>query len=414
MRERINKIFSNRAIYVAVSIVAAFTLWVYVTNVDNQNMERTIFDIKVNFTGKETLLSKGYVIDDSDNYSVSLTLLGRRDAILKLKNSNIDVNVDVSDLASSGTFARFYTVALPSIVNYNDVYILKKNPEYVNVKVNKFVTKSVNIKGSFAGTLKPGYEAKSIVFSQDTISVSGPEPVVSRIAYAEVKIRQNEVDKTINQSFSYVLTDNNGSQVPMDGLIVNVKSVEATMPVVMVKKVPLTIKLNAGGGAAEKNVKYSVEPQTITLSGDPEAIEKISEISLKTYNIGEIVSEQSEYLNIPIPEGTVNVSEVDKAKVSVSVVGLNTRSITVSNIKITNVYTGHKATLVTKEFSVTLRGEPAALDAINPDNVTVILDLTQLGQSVGRYSVPAKIEVSGTDKVGAIGSYTAIVTLEGA
>ncbi len=396
----------------AVSVIAAFTLWVYVTNVDNQNMERTIFDINVNFTGKDTLLSKGYVIDDSNSYSVSLNLLGRRDAILKLRNSNIDINVDVSDIASSGSFDRFYSVSFPSSINPSEVYILRKNPEYVTVKVNKLVTKTVNVKGSFSGTLKPGYEARPVELSQDTVTVSGPENIVSRIAYADVRIYQTDVDRTIKQRFSYVFRDSNGNEVPMDRLSANVKSVEANMPVLMVKKVPLTIKLSAGGGAAEKNVRYTVEPQTITISGNPELIEKINEISLKTYNIGEIITEQSEYVDIPVPEGVANVSGASKAKVSVSVVGLATRELTVSNIKVINVYAGHKATVVTREISVTLRGDSAALDAVTSDSVTAILDLSELGQSVGRYPVPAKIEVAGTDKVGAIGSYTAIVALE--
>ncbi len=412
LRERINKLFDNKVLYLVISIVAAFSLWVYVTNVDNQNTETTILGIGVKFTGKEALEARGLVIDDSYNYSVSISVLGKRDAVLRLRNTNISINVDVSDISSAGTYDKFYSVALPSSVNSNEVYILRKDPEYVIIRVNQYISKSVSVKGGFSGTMKEGFEAKELTYSPSAITVSGPENIVARISSAYVKLSKNDVAGYVTETLPYVFLDQDGNEVSTDKLSVSNRAVEVTMPVIQTKKVALTVKLNPGGGAAESNVKYTIEPKTITLSGDPEVLGKLNEISLKTYNLAEVYADESETCVIPIPSGLSNVSGTTSAAVGISVTGLVTKDITVTNIKIQNVYAGHKATLAAKDISVTIRGEQSAIDAVTADNITAVIDLSELGQSVGKYSVPAKIEISGSSKVGAIGAYTASVVLE--
>lgn len=412
LRERISKIFSNKTLYLVISVIAAITLWVYVTNIDNQNMETTIIGINVNFQGVDELMQRGLVIDESYNYSVSLRVLGKRDTVLKLKNTNISVTVDVSDINEAGSYDKLYSVALPSNVNTNDVYILKKTPDYVSVKINQYSTKTVDIKGAFTGTMKEGYQKGNFEFSPGNITVTGPEDVVARISYAWVELDQKDVSRAINQKLAYVFKDKSGYDISMNKLSVNVKTVDVNMPVILVKKVPLTLKFNSGGGADERNLKYSILPQTITLSGDPETLEKITEIPLKTYDIADIYTELNENCEIAIPKGMTNVSEVNKAAVKIEVAGLATKDIKVSNIQVQNVYSAHKATLVTKEIDVTLRGSQSDLDKITADNITAVIDLKELGQSVGRYSVTAKIVVSSSYNVGAIGTYSVVLTLE--
>lgn len=412
LRERINSIFNNKVLYLVISIVAAFSLWVYVTNVDNQNTETTIRGIAVNFVGREALEAKGLVIDDNSDYSVALRFLGKRDTVLRLRNTNININIDVSDITTAGTFDKFYSVSMPSSVNSNEVYVLKKDPEYVTVRVIQYVSKTVGVKGGFSGTMKEGFEAKPLTFAPASITVRGPEEIVSRVSYAYVKLSQSDVAGNVLKSLPFVLMDKDGVEISTNKLSVSNKAVEVTLPVIQTKRVALALKLNPGGGADASNVKYLIDPKTITLSGDPEVLGKINELYIKTYNLAELFSDDSVNCEIPIPSGLTNVTGIKSALVSISVTGLATKDINVSNIKIQNVYAGHKATLATKDISVTIRGEKSAIEAVTADNIMVIIDLNELGQSVGKYSVPVKIEISGASKVGAIGTYTASVILE--
>jgi hypothetical protein len=51
------------------------------------------------------------------------------------------------------------------------------------------------------------------------------------------------------------------------------------------------------------------------------------------------------------------------------------------------------------------------VDSVKPSDITVTADLSDLGQTTGRYSVAADISISGNKNVGAVGTYNVVVTL---
>ena len=412
LRERINRVLTSKTFYVAFSIIAAVLLWFYVSSVENKDEDVTISNIPVTFIGQEDLFAtRSLIVSDNREYTVSLRIMGKRNTISKLSRSNIAINVDISDIKTPGTYTRLFSVVLPSNINTGDVYILNRTPEYITVEINKYITKSIEIEGIFDGSVRDGYMAEPLLFEPETITVGGPEDVVSRIDHAWVILEHDDISETITQSLGYVFVDVNGNEVSLKGLDVDTPSVTVTLPVVRVKDVKLTVRLIPGGGATEDDVDLSISPEVITLSGEDEILEGLNEIVLDVYDLSEMTGRISKKYSIPIPHGLTNLSGETEAIVSASITGLYTKKFVVSNIKLANVSEGYKATPVTQFIEVTIRGPWEAVEAVKASDITVIADLRDLGQTTGRYSVEADITIAGNDRVGAVGTYNVVVTI---
>jgi len=412
LRERINKIFGSKTFYVVFSIIAAILLWFYVSSVENKDDDVTISNIAVTFVGQEDLFTtRSLVVNDNREYTVSLRIMGKRNTVSKLSRSNIAINVDISDIKTAGTYNRLFSVVLPSNINTGDVYILSRTPEYITVEVDKYITRSVNIEGMFDGSVMDGYMAEPLIFEPETITVGGSEDIVSRIDHAWVVMDRDDIDETITQSLSYVFVDENGGEIPLSGLDVDSPKISVTLPIVMVKDVKLTVRLVPGGGATENDVELSISPEVVTLSGEADILEGLNEIVLDIYNLEDLTGKISKTYNIPIPNGLTNLSGETEATVNASISGLYTKKLVVSNIKLANVFAGYKATAVTQFIEVTIRGPWDAVDSVKASDITVTANLSDLGQTTGRYSVEADVSISGNESVGAVGAYNVVVTL---
>lgn len=62
-KKRASKILNNRITYIILSVIVACCLWLYVVSVENPEVEATITNIPVTFSGEEDLLSdRGFMI----------------------------------------------------------------------------------------------------------------------------------------------------------------------------------------------------------------------------------------------------------------------------------------------------------------------------------------------------------------
>jgi hypothetical protein len=81
-----------------------------------------------------------------------------------------------------------------------------------------------------------------------------------------------------------------------------------------------------------------------------------------------------------LPAGVTNRTMVGVDNIvtaTISFPDLKTATYTVTNIQAVNVPAGMSFELVTKQFSVTLRGPKALIDAIQPEAITAYLDVAE-------------------------------------
>ncbi len=405
-------ILDSKFLWVVVSLLASVLLWVYVTTSEGDVIERTFDGVQVVFKGEENLLEKyELVISNVSSNTVSVRIRATRREIAKLSSTQITAVVDVSKFSSKGIYNSSLELEFPQGSDKSSIDIVNILPGNISFNIDKTSTKTVELEGSFVGTVAEGYAAHPIEFDPQTVTISGPESEISKVAYAWVEVDRDDVSKTIQFVSSYVLKDSDGNDVDLGNITLGDETVSVTVPVTSTKEVPLTVDLVEGGGATSENVKITCEPSTITIAGDAETLEGINKIVLGTVDLTSFASSFEDSFNIVLDNDISNVTGITEVKVTVEVIGLETKKFNVTNITTINGTNGKKATVVTENVEVTLRGKSNVLSKIAANNIRVVADLSDIGSTTGVFQPPAKVYVDGFTGVGAIGEYSVYVKI---
>ena len=256
-----------------------------------------------------------------------------------------------------------------------------------------------------------GYTAEMPVFEPSAITITGPEVYINSVSYAWVTFGEDGITSTYSVDTGYTLMDSNGDECSTTGITCSTDTVKATLPLLMVKEVPLTVDTIEGAGATSANTVIKIEPSSITLAGDTSILAGMNKIVLGTIDLTDFTDAFQNTYSIVLDNEVRNLTGITEAKVTVEIIGLETRDFTVTNLSCINDTEGYKSTIITESLTVTLRGTKEQLDAIQSENIRAVADLKDFKESSGTYMVPAKVYVAGYDDVGAIGDVTMSVEI---
>ena len=398
-----------------VSVLAAMCLWVYVMTVVNPDVDLVIGNIPVTFSGAEVLQEDhGLVITGDYQEFVSVHFYGKNADLKTLDQHKDEIKavVDVSKVRSTKEYTMTYDITLPSAVSASSITRADKTPTSITFTVERQIRKSVEVKGDFSNVrIAEGFMLDSTSFDYDSITVEGPESIVGTIDCAQVTLDRSNVDKTITETVSYVLLDKDGNQVDTSELTLSADAVEVTMKIVKYKVVPLEVEFIDGGGATSSDVSYTIDPETITLSGDATALEGVNTILLDNIDLSAIMKNEDTVLRqIIIPNNATNVSGEQEAKITLRIKNKEISTIRSSNITFTGVTEGLEAKSIAQQLQVTYRASSEDVKRISANNVRIVADMTEFTQP-GTYQVPVEVYFDGFSGAGVIGDYTVAVTL---
>ncbi len=401
---RMRNLYNNRIFWMVISLLASLAIWVYITSVDSDEYKQTFRGVRVELVGEDVLReSKGLVVTDLDTNSVTVDLVGPRRVIASLDSDDIVAQVDVSKLSQAAYTSLQYTLTYPDKTDTGSIQTVRKSPETVNFMVSAQTSKTVQVRGSFEGQLAEGYTAEIPVFEPSTITIYGPEAYIKNVSYAWVTFGKDNVDSTYSVETGYTLMNENGEECSTTGITCSADVVKATLPLLTKKEVPLSVDLIEGAGATSKNTKVTIEPESITLAGDSSILDGLNKITIATIDLTDFGRSFTDTFTIPLNDEIKNLTGVSEATVTVEIVGLETRTFTVKNIRCTNVTDGYVADIISESITVTLRGPAEQLDQVQTENLQAVADLIDYKGSTGAYMPEVKIYVDGFTDVGAIG-----------
>lgn len=413
MKNTMRKLYDSRAFWVIVSLITSLVFWIYVSSVETEEFKQTFRGVKVELVG-ETLLrdSKNLVITDLDTNTVTIEVVGPRRVVAGLDNDEIVAQVDVSKLSRSAYTSQQYTVVFPDGTETGNLMVTRKMPETVNFLISPQTSKSIQVRGSFDGTLAEGYTAQTPVFEPSVITVMGSEAYLKNVEYAWVTFSKEDVSSTYSVETGFTLMNADNEPCSTTGITFSDDVVTATLPLLMLKEVKLDVNLIEGAGATTENTKISIEPESVVLAGDSKLLEGMNKIVLATIDLTDFSTSFEESYTIPLDNELTSTTGVTNANVSVEISGLETKSFQVSNISCTNVTDGFSAEIITQSLDVTLRGDTETLAQIKNENIRAVADLTDMNESTGTYMPKVKIYVDGFKNVGAIGENSITIEIE--
>ena len=272
--------------------------------------------------------------------------------------------------------------------------------------VSAQTSKSIQVRGSFDGSLAEGYTAEMPVFEPSTITITGSEAYLKDVEYAWVTFSKENVDSTYSVETGFTLMDANNEPCSTTGISFSTDVVTATLPLLTLKEVNLDVNIIEGAGATKANTKITIDPVSVTLAGDSSLLAGMNKIILATIDLTDFSSTFTETYTIPIDNELKNTTGVTKATVTVEIVGLETKTFRVTNFSCINAAEGYEADIITESKEITLRGTPEALAQIKDENIRAVADLTDYKESTGTYMPQVRVYVDGFTDVGAIGENT--------
>lgn len=372
------------------SLLVAFGLWMYVITEVSPGSETTIDEIPLIAQGETLLNERGLMITNWSSTTVDLTLSGNRSDLNELNRSNITLMVDLSSISEPGVHKIDFKTGYPGNTASNAFTRESQYPESIFITVERRDTKNVPVTPVYEGESPKGYVSRKgdIVLDNKSITVTGPESVVSQIDKAVISIDLAEQTESISQNYRYTLCDQEGNPVDSEMITVNVEEVHVDLTIQRIKQVTLDVTFINGGGATEDDVIYEIDPQTIQITGSDAALEQVGDVLI----LGEIDLadyETASQITFEIPPfiGVTNESGKTEATVDLRFKGLSTKEITIEEFATVNVPAEFEAMIITEQLTILVRGPSDIVSKLTAKDVVATVDFTGMGEGVSTYQV---------------------------
>lgn len=409
----LGKLRESRWVFILLSIILAVIFWAYVRGVVDPDDSTTLHNVRLEVTGTSVLTGQGLTVSGLSQETVDLHVEAPSSVINNLVRYREDIYVplDVSRCTEGENRVTVGQPVWPTNFNTDEVVLQGKEPGVITVEVDRLYTNTFEVEFQLDGQVADGYQMGTPAIEPERVTVSGPVEQVNKIAHVVAVLESEELSEQFSGDLPLTLWDAEGNELTDLEITLNTETAYVVVPVVVVKEVPLTVEVKAGGGATPQDAVVTIDPLTVTVSGQEEDIQELTEISLGEINLATVVGTNTFQLPITLDASLENVSGEMSATVTVSVQGLSTTALDVDNITMSPAPDGYTATLVTHVKEVVIRGKEEDLAAINASQIRIVADLSNV-TTTGMLSVPARVYLDASSAVGVIGEYTVVVNVE--
>ncbi|OUQ80571.1 CdaR family protein [Flavonifractor sp. An100] len=397
--------------YVLMSVVLAVLFWFYVrTDLDPAD-STWINNIPVEITGSTVLTRQNLTVSDLSSETVSVRFQAATSVINSLvrNREDISVTIDVSKCVE-GENKLTYKINYPLNVNPENVNPIDQKPDMITVTVDKLYTSTFPVEFQLKGKVADGYQAGTPAISPETVVVSGSMEQVSQVAKVVAILEDEELDEQFSGDLPLTLLDSEGNVLTDLDVTLDSETAYVVVPVVVLKEIPLTVEFIPGGGATEDDITYEFDYDTITVAGAKEDISDLTELSLGSIDLSKVIGSNTFTFPVDLSPNLENVSGITSVTVTVTVNGLATRALDVTNISLINKPEGYTVTSATQSRTVFIRGKEEDLTNIDASQLRIVADVSNY-TSVGTYSVMAKVYLDTSSTVGVIGEYSISVNV---
>lgn len=363
------------------SLLSALLLWIYVTGVENQDVEETFRNIPVEVRHSNVLKDNyGLTMITSSQLFTDVTLSGRRSDLNKLKNEDIAVYLDLSAVEEAGDKSLpLKHDPLPTGITY-----ISSSTETVMVTVDKIIDKEFEITANANYIISSSYDVEDAIVTDSesnelrAVRVSGPQKEIDSIATIRADVDFGEIDSTTEAKTNLVMYDSLGTPIVSNKLTLSHTSVKVKIPVYTEKKLKLTVE-QAYGTFSEDQIKFRINPSEIAVKGDPKVLSKMDTLMLDAVNEKQIglYRTGSYKITIKVPEGMTITSNHSVANVTATLSdGVNKNTLDFPTSDITLKHLDENLECSFKEEEITLTAFNATESTLDEKDVNVILDLT--------------------------------------
>lgn len=397
------------------SLILAFGLWWYVISVVSPGFTDTVYNIPVVLDGESALNDKGFMITGMSVNKVALKISGNRSNVVKINADNTTVRVDVSKVNEVGTqIPMSFTPSFARDFNTAAVNVELSQPSVIYLNVSKFLAKEVPVEVRWIGSAGDGFitDRENRVLDHGVVSVSGPEEVVDSITKAVIDVDLTGRTESISENFTYTLCDENDAPVDAQLVTTDVESIRLDVKIQIVREINLICNVVEGGGARQSDVTVALNRTTLRVAGSESALDSLGDtFVVGTINLADITHSGTVNLPINLPGGIRNLTGENEVTAEVTISGLSTKELTLTNIRAVNAPAGTTADIITKSMVVTVRGTISDVSRVIAQSIRVVVDLTDAQVGTDTYK-PTFEFVEGFESLGVLHSESVSVSVK--
>lgn len=403
----IPKLFYNDRFVLIFSIFAAIVLWFVMATVNTNERPRAIYDVPITVNLPDSALEQGYKIYKQNETKAKVSIKGNSLTVNQIKNSDIQVLAQqVSTVSGSGQYT-FNLVAIKK-GQLTDYEVVSIEPGTVVVEVDKSKEMTLPIENKINYSTDNEHYVVAPELSASSVKLSGPEAVLNKISKAVVEYDVKEVLKETKTFSTRVnLYDSDGNKITDNRITMTPDRVDVTLTVLNKKELPITFKYKnqPSNFDFDKN-KIKITPDVIDVGGTADMLSKLSEVSLGELDLSKLSPKTNTFvMDILLPDGIKNLSNVTTASVEFDLSDYDTRIIDINNFSIKNLDASKKATVTTKSLSIAVVAPKSMISSLSANDISADIDMSSLNVE-GNTEVPVSISVnSSTGSAWAYGSY---------
>lgn len=397
----------KKALYLLLSVAIAVGMWVYVVTTVSPEWEETYYDIPVTLKNETVLHDNGLMLLDEKQPTVTLRLKGNRSDLVNLNKANITLIADLAKIYTSGQQSIAYDISYPGNVPNNAIEVMSQSPKEITLTVAERRTKEIEVVPIYTGTVPEGFrtDKEDLLLDHETVTVTGPATVIDQITAARITVNLEGQTETISQSYRYTLCDAAGNAVDSAQVTTDVEEISLTLKIQRYKEIQLVLNVIPGGGATGQNSLIQMDMESIQVSGSEQLLQSMGDTLEFEIRLAEILEDTTVQFDIKLPEGVENLTGKSVLTVRVSFPNLETRTFQVSNISARNVPVGMEVDILTKELTVTIRGNADQILNVTAEDLSVIVDLATAELGTDTYKALVYVDSRVFPDVGAVDTY---------
>jgi YbbR domain-containing protein len=368
------------------SLLLAFFFWVVATETQDPMIERPYRStIPVEIRN----VPEGMMTYGAEDAEVQVVLRAPESLwdILQAPLGDIEAYVDLT-----GAEPGELSVPVQVDVQRRPTQVVSISPSEVSLTLELVAQLEVPVEVRLQGTPALGFVTRAPSFVPRTVTVSGPQSLVSETVRALVKVSVDESRETLRESLQPVPVDEVGNEV--EGLDLSPRAVTVEVPVEQLGNIrDLAVHVVLIGQPAPGFRVGSVEkePPSVAVSGRRDVVQSLpGYISTEPIDLDSVNESFTTTVGLQSPDG-VSVLTAPQVLVSVNIEPLESTLTVELTPEIQGLPPGYTVTVQPETVQVVVRGPFATVGQVNAAEITGVLNVADL--PVGEHTVPLQISL---------------------
>lgn len=271
-----------------ISLLSAMVLWMYVMAIVDPEDTKLFENIPVTVTNTEELQSEDLVVYPESDLVADIYITGKLSDLQRISEDDIHIYGSINNPIEGKNYLYLK-------VNTTKQTSYEFKSDFIIVNLEKLMHQEKDINPEIIGEYKD--DVDSVTLQQSSVNISGPRVLIEQVDYVRATIQVDTKDK-LTQKVKLIPVDKNDKEVK--GVNLDVKTINSQITFLEEKKVPINIQLK------DENVDvkgYEVSPESITIKGKKELLDKIDYIN--TNKIDSTTIGGSKKVDLIIPEGII-------------------------------------------------------------------------------------------------------------